>query len=107
MDWLQSITDLAGKTVVPIIQKSALGTEYVENEQALQAERNRWNSLNGSGPVDPEQAANSPKGLWGLILGQTVDTKTGQITSGKNVPYLLIGGVVLVLGFFFLARNSD
>lgn len=96
---LGSIFDLAKSYSTPFVQSLATGQKSDKaNENAVFDERLNWNSLNGSGPVDPSASKQAPLSLLDYITGsKSAPASNAQQSSGGG-NMLLIGGLVLLGG---------
>lgn len=105
---LGSIIDDAFKFATPFAQ-ATLGAS--STPQAVQAQRLKDASLNGSGPNDPTLANQSPLGLWDFITGRrgaTQGTEGGKSSlgaAGGLSSTVLIVAAIAIIAVIVLLRK--
>lgn len=93
---------VADKFAAPLANAYVVGANgNGGSENGMIQERLRYNALNGSGPVDPAAAQNSPASLWEFLTGQRNSAQAP--IPGFSGPIVLIG--VALVAWLLLRRR--
>lgn len=89
---------VADKFAAPLAQAYVVGQNGVPgSENGMIQERLRFNALNGSGPVDPAAAQNSPASIWEFLTGQRGTTQAPSSGGGGLFLVAIVGLVAFLL----------
>lgn len=101
MDFFDAFSSL-GSTAVPII--GALNGSKGGGKE-MQAKRNEWSSINGSGPNDTKQAKEqSPRGMWDYLLGRQDSGPPSKFSIANPLVLLGAGLLLSILVVKFIKR---
>lgn len=98
--WIDKALDFAFDVGKPLARSAIAGST---GEKSLQEERNDYNRLNGSGPVDSSAAVKNAQSLIDYAFGtaQSVATANPQPV-GQSNTILLVGAAILALVLIIL-----
>ncbi|MBI3868819.1 MAG: hypothetical protein HY299_09835 [Verrucomicrobia bacterium] len=104
--WASDLFDIA----TPIARKYVVGEDDSpdpNDESGFQADKKKFNRLNGSGPVDQNAADRAPTSFWQFLTGARSGTPSadGQNGSGGyTFSVLLVVGVGVVIWLLWRRR---